>query len=86
MLQIAFSGKLMRRLGRPLALAALPVVAGALLLAIAASPNPTMVAWAEITRKVITRAVMKSYFRNAICSLRCAWQTSMIGAFNSIVG
>lgn len=50
--QIAFTGRLVKRLGLPLSLAALPLAAGAMLLGIAASPTPTMVALAEIVRKV----------------------------------
>ena len=51
-MQVAFTGRLISRLGLPLALAALPLVAGVMLLAIAASPSPSTVACAEIMRKV----------------------------------
>ena len=50
--QLIFTGRLMKGLGLPLALAALPLVAGVMLLAIATCPSPSVVTCAEIVRKV----------------------------------
>ena len=47
-----FTGRMLGRLGLPLALAALPLIAAAMLLVIAVQPTAGAVAFAEVVRKV----------------------------------
>lgn len=51
-MQVLFTGRLLRSLGAHVALAALPLTAGALMALIALNPSPATVAGAEVLRKV----------------------------------
>ena len=60
-IQLVFTGRIISRLGLPLALSALPAVAATMLLGIAAAPVPAMVATAEVQRKVRETPLLLAY-------------------------
>jgi ATP/ADP translocase len=58
-LQLFATGRLIRWMGQPVALAALPVTAGLTMAAIALQPVPATVALAEVVRKVVAYGVAR---------------------------
>lgn len=60
MMQVLFTGRLLRNLSAGVALAALPLTASVLLGMLALSPKPATVAGAEVLRKVSIRQVFKA--------------------------